>query len=166
MAKSKSTAKSSKTNSKARTTEKNFQLQSLQPAYRGKKKRYYNMLVELQDQLIDEVRTLSSHSLSFNKQAGEELADIGSDNFTREIELGVMTEEGRRIRLIQDAIERLKDNSYGVCLDCRNSIQEGRLKAIPYAKFCIQCKSRRERDPYENFEPDQDHSSEDVGLTE
>ena len=115
-----------------------------QPNFRGKKRKYYEMLVTLRDQLVDEVRTLSAQSLTSNKQAGEELADIGSDSFLREMGLGVMSDEGHRIQLIREAIERLHGRGFGVCLDCGQDIQEARLEAIPYAKLCVQCKTRRE----------------------
>ena len=62
----------------------------------------------------------------------------------RETKLGLMSEEGRTIQSIQEAIERLKSGGYGVCMDCNNKIQEGRLEAIPYAKLCVKCKSERE----------------------
>jgi DnaK suppressor protein len=114
------------------------------PVFRGKKKEQYERLVELREQLVDELRTLSDHSLTYNKQAGEELADIGSDQFLREMELGLVTEEGRKVRLIDEAIERLKGGTYGLCSECGKEISEARLEALPYAKLCIKCKSRRE----------------------
>ena len=114
-------------------------------AFKGKKKKYYDDLVNLREHFVDQIRTLSAHSLSSSKQAGEELADIGSDNFIREIELGLMSEEGKTIKAIQEAIGRLKSGEYGICMDCNEKIKEGRLEAIPYAKLCINCKSKREK---------------------
>jgi DnaK suppressor protein len=102
------------------------------------------MLVQLHDKLLREVQYLSEHSLKSTKQAGEELADIGSDNFQRDMELNLMGVEGKKLQLIQQAIDRIKTNSYGVCSDCSEIIQEGRLEAIPYARLCISCKSQRE----------------------
>lgn len=113
-------------------------------AFRGKKKAYYDRLMELREQLLDELTVLSGYSLTSTKQAGEELADVGSDNFQREMELGLVTEEGRKIRLIDDAVARLRNNTYGMCADCAEKIEEGRLEAMPYARLCIRCKSKRE----------------------
>ncbi len=113
---------------------------------RGKKKKYYEQLLETRDRLVDQIRTLSAQSLSSSKQAGEELADVGSDNFLREMELSLMSEEGRTIQAIQEAIERLKSGSYGVCEECNKKIQPGRLEAIPYARMCIECKSLKEKE--------------------
>ena len=116
-----------------------------EPVFRGEKKKHYQKLVDLRDQLVDQIQTISSHSLSSNKQAGEELADIGSDNFNRDMGLALMTEEGQRIQAIQEAIGRLKDGTYGICTDCEKKIQPARLDALPYARLCISCKSEREK---------------------
>ena len=113
--------------------------------FRGKKKVYYQRLVEMRDELIDEVQALSRQSLHSHKQAGEELADIGSDNFNREMDLSLMSEEDRHLQLVQEAILALKEGTYGTCMDCEKKIQEARLEAKPHARLCIQCKSKREK---------------------
>lgn len=116
------------------------------PRFRGVKKEHYQRLVDLRDELIEQIQTISAHSLSLNKQAGEELADVGSDNFVREMGLTLMSEEGRKIQAIHDAIERLKDGTYGICEECDGEIQSGRLEAIPFAKLCVKCKAKKEKE--------------------
>ena len=54
------------------------------------------------------------------------------------------SEEGKKIFLINDALRRLENGTYGKCIDCGNQIQSGRLDAIPYAKLCLKCKAVRE----------------------
>ncbi len=135
----------------------NSKLVPHEPVYTGKKKKYYEILIELRDQMIDEMRILSGYSLSTNKQAGEELADIGSDNFIREMELSLLTEEGRKLQAILEAIERLKSGSFGTCIECGKKILEGRLEAIPYAKLCISCKSKAEKSALDRA-PDSERS--------
>lgn len=113
------------------------------PNFRGKKKQYYEMLMELRDEMLNQIRGLSSFR-DFHHEAGEDLADIGTDNFSRDVALSLMSEEGDRIVLIHDAVQRLIDDTYGECIDCGGDIGEGRLKALPYAKLCVDCKSARE----------------------
>ena len=72
------------------------------------------------------------------------MADVSSDNFRHEMELQMLTENGNTIKLIDDAIERLVNGEYGICMDCGEPISEARLMARPYAVFCIKCKSRHE----------------------
>jgi DnaK suppressor protein len=114
-------------------------------SYRGEKKKRYDSLVEMREQLFQQLRTLSASSLTSTRQPGEELADIGSDNFSREMGLALMTEEGRVLSLIDEALERLDQGGYGVCIDCGGKISPLRLDAIPYAKLCVDCKGARER---------------------
>jgi DnaK suppressor protein len=94
---------------------------------------------------VKQIRSLSSASLTSSRQAGEELADVGSDDFIRETELHLMTEEGRRLTLINMALENLEGGGFGACVDCGRAISLGRLRAKPYARLCIDCKVVREQ---------------------
>jgi len=73
------------------------------------------------------------------------MADVCSDNSRHEMELRLMSEEGDILELIEKAIQRLVDGTYGVCQDCGERISEKRLEARPYAVYCIKCKSAREK---------------------
>ena len=115
-----------------------------EPKYRGEKRKRYDQLIDLRDQLVDQVAMISGSSLSQEHNAGEDMADIGSDNFLREIGLNVASEEGKKIFLIQDALTALADGRYGKCIDCKVEIEAGRLDALPYAKLCVKCKTVRE----------------------
>lgn len=43
---------------------------------------------------------------------------------------------------IDDALERLANGSYGVCLDCGVDIPAVRLEAVPTAKYCVDCQEK------------------------
>jgi DnaK suppressor protein len=111
----------------------------------GRTKEFRELLLKERDSLVRQIRSLSSASLTSNHQAGEELADVGSDDFIRETELHLMSEESRRLALINAAIENLEAGSYGTCVDCAKPISVGRLRAKPYARLCIECKTLREQ---------------------
>lgn len=111
----------------------------------GRAGEFREMLLKERDSLVRQIKSLSSASLTSSRQAGEELADVGSDDFIRETELHLMTEEGRRLALINVAIESLDGGSFGMCVDCSKPISMGRLKAKPYARLCIDCKVLREQ---------------------
>ena len=102
------------------------------------------MLLTERESLVKQIKSLSAASLTSSRQAGEELADVGSDDFIRETELSLMSTEGRRLALINMALESLDAGSYGLCVDCSKPISLGRLKAKPYARLCIDCKVVRE----------------------
>ena len=48
------------------------------------------------------------------------------------------------LREIEDALVRLRDGSYGTCMDCGISISRKRLDAVPWARYCVTCQERRQ----------------------
>ncbi|MHC5037648.1 MAG: TraR/DksA family transcriptional regulator [Planctomycetota bacterium] len=58
--------------------------------------------------------------------------------------LGLIEAEEREIREIDAALERIDEGSYGVCETCTKDIKVARLKAIPNARLCIECKRLEE----------------------
>ncbi len=120
------------------------------PAFKGTKKKYYEMLLEARRQMQGQINFHSSEALSpgaagdLSNSMSNHMADFGSDNFLHEMELEMMTSEIEVIEMIDEAIERLANGEFGKCLDCGCQISVGRLDAKPYARFCIKCKSLRE----------------------
>lgn len=72
------------------------------------------------------------------------LADLGTDSFEQDISLGLMENKSGEIREIEEALERIKDGTFGLCEGCRKRIPKERLRAIPYTRLCVQCKKREE----------------------
>jgi DnaK suppressor protein len=72
------------------------------------------------------------------------MAELGSDNFEQEFTLGLMEAEGDTLGLIESALERIDDGSYGRCAQCDGVIPKARLNAIPYTPVCIKCAEQQE----------------------
>lgn len=72
-------------------------------------------------------------------------ADIAA--LDREQQLGLsLRERTRNMRkLIDDALERIEDGEYGLCLACGEEIPLGRLRIRPVAARCVPCKEKDER---------------------
>ena len=49
------------------------------------------------------------------------------------------------IRSVENALKRISENRYGICLKCGRRIPEDRLRAMPSAVLCIDCKSAEEK---------------------
>lgn len=72
------------------------------------------------------------------------MADVGSDAFEQDMTLGRLEVESREMEEIGRALTRIDAGSYGLCENCRKPIPKGRLRAIPYARLCIECKEKEE----------------------
>jgi len=49
-----------------------------------------------------------------------------------------------RLHMIQHALERINDGSFGICVACEDPIRLKRLQALPWASLCIQCQEQAE----------------------
>ncbi|KPU43992.1 general stress protein 16O [Oxobacter pfennigii] len=72
-------------------------------------------------------------------------ADIASETFEIEKNRALKANEVTHMRMIDNALEKIKNGTYGVCEKCKNNIDEERLDAIPYTNLCIHCE--RETEP-------------------
>ena len=72
------------------------------------------------------------------------MADLGTDNFEQEFTLGLIENEEEELRLINEALAKLDEGTYGLCETCGEPIPKTRLKALPFAKLCIACKEKDE----------------------
>ena len=50
------------------------------------------------------------------------------------------------IRLVDAALTRIKDGTYGICLRCDETISLNRLGVMPHAAYCVSCQEAVERD--------------------
>ena len=73
------------------------------------------------------------------------IADMATDNFDREFNLGLASNEQQLLNQIDEALRKIDEGQYGVCETCGKSIAQKRLLAVPYARFCIQCQSEEEK---------------------
>ena len=89
-------------------------------------------LVELQKRLASIKKDVTqAHSGDSAEQAQEREND--------EVVDAIGNETAQSIRVIQSALERIDDGSYGICESCGEEIAPGRLEAIPEATRCVNC---------------------------
>src|SRR5262245_26354489 len=112
---------------------------------------YREKLHALRARLRGDVTTMAEVALRKSGMEGSEsngmpihMAELGSDNFEQEFTLGLMEAEGDTLGLIESALERIQDGSYGRCAQCEGVIPKARLNAIPYTPGCIKCAERQE----------------------
>ncbi len=88
--------------------------------------------------LTDEALNTSAHGAAEHASMPIHMADSGSDNWEQEFTLGLIANEEALVREIDDALERIENRTYGVCLATRQRISKARLRAKPWAKYCIE----------------------------
>jgi RNA polymerase-binding transcription factor DksA len=110
---------------------------------------------EMQDLLLEERATYTQQADILQAEA-EQLAaerepgDVQFDEESgegdtlaveRERDLALSAQARAAVEEIDEALERIVDGSYGICGQCGKNIPKERLRALPQAKLCVQCKS-------------------------
>jgi RNA polymerase-binding transcription factor DksA len=72
-------------------------------------------------------------------------AELGTETFERELELTTLTVVEGELREIDDALRRLDHGTYGICEECGKPIDEARLEAVPWARYCVVDQARLEK---------------------
>lgn len=65
--------------------------------------------------------------------------DLSQQHHEEWIFLNRNTIDMKLLREIADALRRMDQGSYGVCLECEEPISSKRLDAVPWAKYCVTC---------------------------
>ena len=114
-------------------------------------KEFKALLLTRKATLQGDVKTLEDEACKKGTDAAgdlstlpQHLADLGTDSHEQDISLGLMENETDELHEIQEAFERIKDGSFGLCETCRKKVPKERLKAIPYARLCVSCKKKEE----------------------
>ena len=74
------------------------------------------------------------------------MADQGTDAQEREKAFLFASREGKMLRLLDQALERLDAGTYGYCQETNQPIEFKRLEAIPHARLSIAAKKKHEED--------------------
>ncbi len=113
---------------------------------------FRDLLASKRQELIGDMNHLRSEALGHGS-SGEgsgastmpiHMADIGSDTWEQELTLGLIEKERGLLREIEEALDRIEDKTYGICLATNKPISKARLRAKPWAKYCIEYARKRE----------------------
>ena len=75
----------------------------------------------------------------------KDFGDIAADDVTTKKMEAISRHDSNRLKQVEAALSRIHNNRYGRCLRCGEKIPEDRLRAIPYAVLCINCKNEDEK---------------------
>ena len=74
------------------------------------------------------------------------MADVATDMYDKEFSLGLASKDRELLQKIDEALERINNKTYGVCLGTKKPISQARLKAIPYAEYCLEYQEEIEKE--------------------
>ncbi len=116
------------------------------------------LLENLQARLRGDVQQLTTEALGTDREDGgteskspTHMAELGSETFEQDFALSLVVNQQETLSEIKVALEKIKDGTFGLCEVClkegktaaHSLIRKERLKAIPYARNCVECERKR-----------------------
>ena len=116
-------------------------------------KYFENLLNEKKETLIQELGYLEDNTMRLSSKEGAgdlsshayHLADHATETQDREQAFHMASREGKYLFYIEEALDRVRNGTFGICKKCGKLIPKARLEAVPTAKMCISCKSAQEQ---------------------
>ena len=104
------------------------------------------MLLQKRRTLLGDIDGMKAEALHSDRNSGDgdlstmpfHMADIGTDNYEQEFTLGLLESERQLLKEIDEALGRIVDGGYGVCMATGEPISRARLRAKPWAKYSIE----------------------------
>jgi RNA polymerase-binding transcription factor DksA len=112
---------------------------------------FQQQLLTLHQRLKGDVKHLTSEALGDSSSGGGpsqmpiHMADLGSDNFEQENTLNLLANEQQTLEEIAEALDRVRQGTFGACEECGEEILRARLKELPYTRYCVACARKVER---------------------
>lgn len=97
-------------------------------------------------ELTGDISMLEEETLGEDAGVSESPEEGGSGGYSREVSLGLLENDEFLVREIMEALDRIKDGSYGRCDACESWIHKERLRAVPHTRNCIDCQRRMEEE--------------------
>ncbi|MGA2984168.1 MAG: TraR/DksA family transcriptional regulator [Terriglobia bacterium] len=111
-----------------------------------KKVEYFKRrLLAKQEEVLRLVSKSEQDGREADEEATQDVADKAANSYTKEFLFHQSDENRRLLQLVSQALERIKDGTYGQCLACEEEVQQKRLEAVPWARHCIECQEKEDQ---------------------
>lgn len=97
-------------------------------------------------------------------EPGGDIYDQASSERDRELGLLLGDREREKIHSIDEALLRIDEGEYGICEECDEDIPLGRLKAMPFTRHCVKCKSDLEKLQAQTKRVEEDRAYREIPL--
>jgi DnaK suppressor protein len=107
----------------------------------GDLQRYQELLLRKQRELLSE----KPEGATPVPQAGGwqgDIVDQANADAEAELQIRLHQTDGHLLQVIEEALARIRNGSYGICVVCHRPIAKARLGAVPWTRHCRDCKDR------------------------
>jgi len=90
-------------------------------------------------QLLDVLKRLDDETQALDPDSAQDIADRSVLGMSKESLFAQASQQRMVLRMVNGALERISDGSFGLCVSCGDDISARRLEALPWTQYCLRC---------------------------
>jgi DnaK suppressor protein len=102
-------------------------------------------LEERQQALRKTVSRTEEDGRIVDQDSAQDIADRAANSYTKEFLFSVSNNERQLLNMVETALQRIREGTFGECVHCGNEINSKRLEAVPWTRYCIACQEKKEQ---------------------
>ncbi|HEY6936716.1 MAG TPA: TraR/DksA family transcriptional regulator [Terriglobales bacterium] len=110
-----------------------------------KLEQFKKRLEERQHQLKRNVSRTEQDGRSADEGTAQDIADRAASSYNKEFLFHQSNNERQLLQMVEGALSRIHEGSFGQCISCGKEINPKRLEAVPWTRHCIECQEKLEQ---------------------
>jgi DnaK suppressor protein len=98
-----------------------------------------------QQELRRTVSRTQADGRSADEDTAQDIADRAASSYTKEFLFSQSNNERQLLQMVDKALARIREGSFGECIHCGKEINAKRLEAVPWTRHCIECQEKLEQ---------------------
>ena len=111
-----------------------------------KKLEYFRKRLEVrQQELRRTVSRIEQDGRTVDEGSAQDIADRAASSYTKEFLFHQSNNDRQLLAMVESALDRIRQGSFGECISCGKEINAKRLEAVPWTRHCIECQEKLEQ---------------------
>ena len=111
-----------------------------------KKLDYFKKRLEMRQQdLRRMVSRTEQDGRSVDEDSAQDIADRAASSYNKEFLFHQSNADRQLLQMVEGALSRIREGSFGECISCGKEINSKRLEAVPWTRHCIECQEKLEQ---------------------
>jgi DnaK suppressor protein len=98
-----------------------------------------------QRELRDTVNRTTQDGREADQESAQDIADRAANSYNKEFLFHQSNNDRQLLLMVEGALTRIHEGSFGQCISCGNEINPKRLEAVPWTRHCIVCQEKLEK---------------------
>jgi DnaK suppressor protein len=82
---------------------------------------------------------------SADEDTAQDIADKAASSYNKEFLFHQSNADRQLLQMVENALARIREGSFGECISCGKEINSKRLDAVPWTRHCIECQEKLEK---------------------